>query len=202
MCVQAEDKLIYEGENMTIVDPPDIPFHSLKFIWPEPCDEPSPNYNPAFPSDLIWPESYDEPIYGNGFPLPSEDCFVPTPPSSEPAYGRYKILKYEKWPSPESDEEVSFNLFGSTACYRGYIGIWKIEGSKLYLIGREDSSGIIQHEPVFARWYSGKLEIPKSKDFFDLFQAAIIFKKILEVHVEHGSVVSQQIVDNSDKFIF
>lgn len=186
MCVQVEDKLIYEGVNMAIVDPPDIPFHNIEFIWPESYDR----------------TIYDRPIPGNGPAFPSEDFFVQPTTRSEASYGRYKILKYEKWPISENGEVGQYYLFSSTACYRGHIGIWKIELNKLYLIGREDHSGIIQHEPIFARWYNGTLKVPKNNEFFDLFPVAKIYKKILEVNIEHGSVVSQKIVDNSQKPIF
>lgn len=74
--------------------------------------------------------------------------------------------------------EVYFSLLGierpvfsramSTALWRGYIGEWKLEDDRLYLLRIRDGSGnsvpfsaahIQAIPPVFASWFSGELRI-------------------------------------------
>jgi hypothetical protein len=80
----------------------------------------------------------------------------------------------------------------TTACWRGYIGTWAIENSRLYLIKLEgnlcngtranlrtvfpDASG-----PVFADWFTGELRIP-------------VGEMVRYVHMGFGSVFAAELM--------
>ena len=99
----------------------------------------------------------------------------------------------------------------STACWRGYIGTWKIENNKLYLTKLEsvryedeesdlcltdlfpDSSG-----DVFAIWYSGTLICPMG-DILETIHAGFstTFEKDLLIEIENGFVTNEEIIQNT-----
>ena len=110
----------------------------------------------------------------------------------------------------------------STACWRGYIGTWRIEQQRLYLIGIEGeafASGKASYadtpastravtmndlfpgwpDGVFAHWYSGELRIIrgdlvryKHQGWMSRFE----FEQFLAV--EDGVVVAERIVHNTE----
>lgn len=51
----------------------------------------------------------------------------------------------------------------STACWRHYIGTWRIDGDRLYLVGIEGDYRLIGDEPLFADWVSGDLIVPRGR---------------------------------------
>jgi len=63
--------------------------------------------------------------------------------------------------------------YTNTGCWRGYVGSWKIQDDKLFLIdltGTNEqgetlrlSSLFPNKAEVFANWFSGELRIPKEK---------------------------------------
>lgn len=50
--------------------------------------------------------------------------------------------------------------FRSTACWRGYQGIWAILEDRFYLVSLEGKSEIIGDEAIFADWFTGVLRVP------------------------------------------
>ena len=98
-----------------------------------------------------------------------------------------------------------------TACWRGYIGKWKIEASRLYLV---EISGFLKSggkaslrdlfpgyaERVFAYWYTGTLRCPRGRliksmpaGYASQYQADML------IHVERGVVTGSEIVCNVHK---
>ena len=98
-----------------------------------------------------------------------------------------------------------------TACRRGYIGKWKIDASRLYLVAisgyleiggmaslRDLFPGYV--ERVFAHWYTGTLRCPRGRliksmpaGYASQYQADMLF------HVERGVVTGSEIVCNVHK---
>jgi hypothetical protein len=54
-------------------------------------------------------------------------------------------------------------LLCSTACYRRYIGSWKLCDGRLYLTGLRGMWTLIGTEPLFAEWVSGKFRVPQGE---------------------------------------
>lgn len=104
-------------------------------------------------------------------------------------------------------ENIKF-AFYSTACWRGYIGKWLIENSKLYLTelkantNKQEESGLDYLFPgetkVFAGWFSGEIRIPYGEIMQYVHQGyASLYEKELYLKIEKGLVVSQYEVDNT-----
>lgn len=115
-----------------------------------------------------------------------------------------------------------------TACYRGYVGTWQIEGDGLYLLrlrtksGSSESAGtaevrasletlgvgvesnlIFPEEayPVFADWYSGVLRCPQGKmQRYVHADFASEYQHDLLILIEHGRVVDSVTRDNEAHF--
>ncbi|MDR0769488.1 MAG: hypothetical protein LBE71_06285 [Dysgonamonadaceae bacterium] len=72
------------------------------------------------------------------------------------------------------NNEVERKQYGRcSACWRGYLGQWKIENDKLYLIGLHEFGETSQNtlmtrifpnqQEVFADWFSGEIRIPRGE---------------------------------------
>lgn len=88
----------------------------------------------------------------------------------------------------------------STACWRRYIGTWEVKDGKLYLnevVGRYKK---LKPEPLFAKWFSGVLRIPKGERLLAINMGfASVYEKELHIKVEKGVVVKEREIDNSSK---
>jgi len=103
----------------------------------------------------------------------------------------------------------------SSGCWRGYVGTWLIEDSKLYLIGFDGHAmikpGIIEQvgidylfpgeTKVFAYWFSGELRIPDGELLHfkhDEFSPIYEIERYLDF--SNGHYIEQRLVDNLLKF--
>lgn len=85
---------------------------------------------------------------------------------------RYPLLTEPFEPYVEGNPDILF-FANNSACWRGYIGTWKIEDNQLFLIGlkgySESNESITmktlfpKKRKVFADWYTGELHISKGK---------------------------------------
>lgn len=101
----------------------------------------------------------------------------------------------------------------STACWRGYVGIWKIIDDQLYLIElrsccyeedkiKGDLSEIFGDKyvngKVHADWFSGELVIPKGKMlYYEHMGYASVYKKELNIKIDDGMITEIKKYDNS-----
>lgn len=101
----------------------------------------------------------------------------------------------------------------STACWRGYVGIWKIIDDKLFLIElrsccyeedkiKGDLSEIFGEKyvngKVHADWFSGELVIPKGKMlYYEHMGYASVYKKELNIKIDEGIITEIKKYDNS-----
>lgn len=93
----------------------------------------------------------------------------------------------------------------NTACWRGYVASWKIEGSKLYLTGIDTENENLKIEkvfpgkkaPVFADWYTGELRIPKGEklQYVHMFYQSK-FESDLFLLVDNGIILKEWVVNN------
>ena len=109
-------------------------------------------------------------------------------------------------------EKVKFD-FKTTGCWRGYIGTWKLENEKLYLIdleGTKYDKELKAHkevgmeylfpnqEAVFVNWFSGQLEIPDGEM---LMESSTDFKDILFLKFNKGVLVDFKSEDALAKMV-
>jgi hypothetical protein len=101
----------------------------------------------------------------------------------------------------------------SSACWRGYIGVWKIIDDKLYLTElrsccyKEDKiTGDLneifgercQNGKVLADWYTGEIIIPRRKMlYYEHMGYGSVFKKELSLKISNGSLEEVNKYDNS-----
>ena len=92
-----------------------------------------------------------------------------------------------------------------TACWRGYIASWKIEGSKLYLTQIETENENLKMEklfpdrqaPVFADWYTGELRVPQGEmtEYVHMFYQST-FESDLFLLADNGIILREWVVHN------
>lgn len=91
----------------------------------------------------------------------------------------------------------------SLDCFRGYIGCWKIEKDKLYLVkllNNKDNSplpldsifGLSDGKPMEASWYSGKLHLVYGNTLGDEYPLEEIYEKEVICEVNSGTIVSSK----------
>jgi hypothetical protein len=94
----------------------------------------------------------------------------------------------------------------STNCWRGYMGTWKIEDNKLYLIGLEgyvqtpkekyedvDMNYLFPNEKeVFAEWFSDEIRIPQGRLIQYVHMGyESVYEKDLLIDFMNGRVISK-----------
>ncbi|NIT57334.1 MAG: hypothetical protein GWN00_14210 [Aliifodinibius sp.] len=114
----------------------------------------------------------------------------------------------EENPKPEWMEPTS------TACWRGYVATWKIDGERLYLVEmtREEHRKVNgklksvdesvfeklfpgSKKPLLASWYSGVLQVPAGKPINPISLGFIsALKEKLYVSIDKGQVVGRKLV--------
>ena len=89
-----------------------------------------------------------------------------------------------------SDEEArqSTAPVFSTACWRGYVGSWKIKAGRLYLTAIEGRFKLLGDEPLLADWFSGTLVVPQGK-------------MLQYVHMGFESIYEEQVLISVEKGI-
>ncbi|MEW5723585.1 MAG: hypothetical protein AB1896_10800 [Thermodesulfobacteriota bacterium] len=115
----------------------------------------------------------------------------------------------EDHPRPRVFEEGGM----CTACWRGYVGTWKIEDGVLYLVAlsdcgcgtepREIPLSVVfpdQAPPIKAEWYSGVLRVPQGEQLMYVHMGyASQYERDLLIRVEKGRVVREVVIDNTLK---
>ena len=94
-------------------------------------------------------------------------------------------------------------LYGSTACWRGYIGTWELKNRQLYLVELLSRRyALLDDTPIFANWYTGRLimilgEILKKSTF----RNQSIYEYTLTIMIERGVQIDEaQLIDHRSGF--
>jgi len=96
----------------------------------------------------------------------------------------------------------------STACWRGYVGTWKIEADELYLVAlregdpRTDAIHLNRVNPqwvspVKATWFSGTIRIGKGKVLMGGMGFSETRARDVFLEIKAGKVVSTREIDNT-----
>jgi len=93
-----------------------------------------------------------------------------------------------------------------SACWRGYVGSWEIDGDQLLLIDillpfSESEQSLLhlvsaQKPPIVANWYTGELRLQKGEPLRYDFDWSAIYEEEIVFNVERGVIVSSHIVDH------
>lgn len=107
-------------------------------------------------------------------------------------------------PIPDSPEvivraEDDFSC-SNTACWRGYVGTWKIEDGKFYLTDLKGSIHMAKKEPVFAEWFTGVLRVPQGKLLKYVHMGfGSIYEREIHIKIENGVIVKRRTIDNRER---
>lgn len=123
-------------------------------------------------------------------------AYCPTIPDNDP-----RIVKLDENELDTLRLELSKNLdylpLFSTACWRGYIGTWKITLGKLYLVDIIGRYKLASDTPLFADWYSGVLRVPRGRVLQYIHMGfGTVFKKEQHIKIENGVVVKEKTLRN------
>ncbi len=103
--------------------------------------------------------------------------------------------------------DIKFGM-ASTACWRGYIGTWKVVSDRLYLIGisaNDESGNPLSlgdlfpgfNDCVFAHWFSGEVRCPTGKLLNYVHGGyASTYEKDLFLRFSKGILESERIFNN------
>lgn len=100
----------------------------------------------------------------------------------------------------QEDTPEDFSILRSSACWRGYVALWKIEDDKLYFVDIQGKHKLKDKTSIFADWFTGTLKIWKGKMVY-YFHGGFdsIYEYDLYIEVENGVVKTQRTQDNTGK---
>lgn len=109
--------------------------------------------------------------------------------------GHDRIVLRDPGKMDEYDE-----ILCSTACWRGYQGIWWINDDRFYLARIEGKYEMLGKEPILADWFTGVLRIPRGKLLQYVHMGyGSVFEEELHIEVENGLVVRTTVLDNRER---
>lgn len=80
-------------------------------------------------------------------------------------------------------------------CWRKYIGTWKIEDNKLYLVNLEWGFKLKNETPILADWFTGMLKASQGKVIED-YEFYQVFEYELHIKINAGKVTNLEVIDN------
>jgi hypothetical protein len=107
-----------------------------------------------------------------------------------------------------SDDEIHdgiqagtiFSLVFSTACWRHYIGTWKLEDGRFYLVDIEGRYKMTSPEPIFADWVTAVIRIPEGELLHYVHMGfGSVYEFETHLKIEKGVVVDERRIDNRKK---
>jgi len=113
-------------------------------------------------------------------------------------------------PLPENDSRIiklkddeikkKYPMLFSTACWRKYVGMWKIEDGKFYLIKILGRYKITSDSPIFADWFSGVLRIVEGEKLLYVHMGfGTVYEKEIHIKISKGVVIKTKTIDNRGK---
>jgi len=132
-----------------------------------------------------------------------------------------EVLEHYFWAGHPRPEELGGRKYGiSSACWRGYVGTWRVERKQLYLLSltrhryefdekyrtskewkEEIPCAVVfgdQKPPIKASWFSGVIRIPSGRTLHYVHMPyASVMEKDLYIALRHGEVTAERLVDNT-----
>jgi len=103
---------------------------------------------------------------------------------------------------PEDDPRIVYltneNAPRYSYCWRGYVATWELKNKQLFLVKISSAQyKITTNDPIFADWYTGKLEIPNGKSVTPWGGDAEMRMHEDEIHItlKNGTVVKTEYID-------
>jgi len=104
---------------------------------------------------------------------------------------------------PHALEEVAADaveegIWNSTACWRGYVATWELDGDELYLKHVQGKYRAVGPGLILAHWFTGTVvvndgEVLRNAGF------AMVYEREIHLSFEQGFLIDTRIVDNREK---
>ena len=91
-------------------------------------------------------------------------------------------------------------ILSSTACWRGYQGMWEIRDSHFYLRTLRGCWRVTDGDPLQANWFSGVLRIPRGEQLAYVHMGfGSVYEQELHIRIDQGRVTRRQLIDTRHK---
>lgn len=83
----------------------------------------------------------------------------------------------------------------STACWRGYQGVWEIREDKFYLVAVHGDPEFLPAQPILADWFTGVLRIPRGEVLaYRHMGFASLHEEEIHIKIEKGIVTKRRVL--------
>ena len=118
------------------------------------------------------------------------------------------FLKYTDAVVKGLSDPADDSLYSTTACWRGYVGTWKIESDRLYLVaigpglcieidGKMTDLIAAYPQGLFAHWFTGEMRCPRGKQLEYVHGGyASVFEEDLLLQIKCGQLVDKKLRHN------
>ena len=94
----------------------------------------------------------------------------------------------------------AMDFFRSSACWRGYQGMWEIKDGRFYLAAIDGLYQLRDGDPILADWFSGVLRVPRGEVIQYVHMGyGSVYEEELHIKIEQGMVVDTRVIDNRGK---
>ncbi len=101
---------------------------------------------------------------------------------------------------PEDQWDERDSICRSTACWRGYQGVWEIRDGSLWLVSLAGGLRLTSDHPVLADWFTGVITVPQGEMLAYVHMGfESLFERELHIQVESGRVVDERVIDNTPR---
>lgn len=116
-------------------------------------------------------------------------AFCPPLPKGHP--------RIESNSGPDADDSDEGIIRCSTACWRGYQGVWEIKEDRFYLIGLRGGLRLLPGPQILADWFTGVLRVPLGEMLQYVHMGfGSVYEQELHLKIEQGVVVARRTIDN------
>jgi hypothetical protein len=123
-------------------------------------------------------------------------AFCPPIPRDHP---RITGLEYDEVRKGVEAGSITSFIY-STACWRRYIGTWKLDDGRLYLVALDGVYRVVGDEPIFADWFTGVLRIPSGNMLHYVHMGfGSVYEFETHIKIENGVVIEERRIDNRRK---
>jgi len=107
---------------------------------------------------------------------------------------------WEHWVDRDGVKHVELGdgMCTSTACWRGYVGTWKLENRRFSLVALSGGLRLAVQEPLLADWFTGVLRVPRGEMLLYVHMGfGSVSESELHIAIERGRETGRRVIDNT-----
>ncbi|MEL3952525.1 hypothetical protein [Stenotrophomonas bentonitica] len=98
----------------------------------------------------------------------------------------------------DATDAIQEGIWNSTACWRGYVATWELDGDELYLKQVEGKYRLKGPGLILAHWFSGTVIVNEGEVLRNAGYA-MVYEREIHLSFEQGFLVDTRTVDNRQK---